>query len=55
MKLSKSIKKQIYCKIDFKKNEKNLNQFQNGLIHIRRIPVKKVKGRTFFKPKKYKI
>ena len=38
-----------------KKNEKNLNQFQNGLIHIRRIPVKKVKGRTFFKPKKYKI
>ena len=38
-----------------KKNEKNLNQFQNGLIHIRRIPVKKVKRRTFFKPKKYKM
>ena len=24
-----------------KKNEKSLNQFQNGLIHIRRIRVKK--------------
>ena len=33
-------------------NEKSLNQFQNGLRHIR---VKKGKGRIFLKPKKYKI
>ena len=29
-----------------KKNEKSLNQFQNGLMHIRRIRVKKKKQRT---------
>ena len=38
-----------------KKNEKSLNQFQNGLMHIRKIRVKKDKGQIFFKPKKYKI
>ena len=38
-----------------KKNEKGLNQFQNGLMHTKRIRVKKDKGRIFFKPKKYKI
>ena len=36
-------------------NEKSLNQFQNGLRHIRKIQVKKGKGRIFLKPKKYKI
>ena len=38
-----------------KKNEKSRNQFQNGLKQIRRIRVKKDKGRVFLKPKKYKI
>ena len=36
-----------------KKNEKSQNQFQNGLMQIGRIRVKK--GRIFLKPKKYKI
>ena len=36
-------------------NEKSLNQFQNGLRHIRKIQVKKGKGRIFLKSKKYKI
>ena len=36
-----------------KKNEKSLNQFQNGLMQIGRIRVKK--GLIFLKPKKYKI
>ena len=36
------IKKEIDLLQDrLKKNEKSLNQFQNGLIHIRRIRVKK--------------
>ena len=34
-----------------KKNEKSLNQFQNGLLQIK----KKDKGRIFLKPKKYEI
>ena len=38
-----------------KKNEKSLNQFQNGLKQIGRIRVKKDKGRIILKPKKYKI
>ena len=38
-----------------KKNEKSLNQFQNGLKQIGRMRVKKDKGRIIFKPKKYKI
>ena len=38
-----------------KKNEKSRNQFQNGLKQIRRIRVKKDKGRVFLNPKKYKI
>ena len=38
-----------------KKNEKSQNQFQNWLIHIGRIQVKKDKGQIFLKPKKYKI
>ena len=38
-----------------KKNEKSLNQFQNGLKQIGRMQVKKDKGRIIFKPKKYKI
>ena len=37
-----------------KKNEKSLNQFENGLMQIRRIRVKKDKGQIFLKPKKYK-
>ena len=41
MKLNKSIKKLIYCKIDLKKNGKSLNQFQNRLMYIRKIRVKK--------------
>ena len=36
-------------------NEKSLNQFQHGLRHIRKIRVKKGKGRIFLKPNKYKI
>ena len=36
-----------------KENEKSLNQFQNGLMQIGRIRVKK--GLIFLKPKKYKI
>ena len=39
----------------FKKNEKSQNQFQNGLIQIRRIRVKKEKRLIFLKPKKYEI
>ena len=35
-----------------KKNEKSLNQFQNGLVQIKRIRVKNDKGRILFKPKK---
>ena len=38
-----------------KKNAKNLNQFQNGLIQIGRIRVKKDKRQIFLEPKKYKI
>ena len=38
-----------------KKNEKSQNHFQNGLMQIGRIRVKKDKGRVFLKPKKYKI
>ena len=39
---NKQIKKEIDLLQDrLKKNEKSLNQFQNGLIHIRRIQVKK--------------
>ena len=38
-----------------KKNEKGQNQFQNWLMHIGRIQVKKDKGLIFLKPKKYKI
>ena len=34
-----------------KKNEKSLNQFQNGLLQIK----KRDKGRIFLKPKKYEI
>ena len=37
------------------KNEKSQNQFKIGLMQIKRIQVKKDKGRIFFKPKKYKI
>ena len=36
-------------------NEKSLNQFQNGLMQIGRIRVKKEKVRISFKLKKYKI
>ena len=50
------IKKEIDLSQDkLKKNEKSLNQFQNGLMHIRKFRVKKDKGQIFFKPKKYKI
>ena len=34
------IKKEIYYKTDLKKTEKSLNQFQNGLMKIKRIQVK---------------
>ena len=37
----KQINKEINVLQDRQKNEKSLNQFQNGLIHIRRIRVKK--------------
>ena len=37
----KQINKEINLLQDRQKNEKSLNQFQNGLIHIRRIRVKK--------------
>ena len=33
------------------KNEKSQNQFQNGLLQIKRIQVKKYKGQIFLKPK----
>ena len=33
------------------KNEKSQNQFQNGLLQIKRIQVKKDKGQIFLKPK----
>ena len=52
------IKKEIDLLQDrLKKNEKSLNQFQNGLMHIRReeYELKKDKGQIFLKPKKYKI
>ena len=38
-----------------KKNEKSQNQFQNGLIRIKKIGVNKDRGSMFFKPKNYKI
>ena len=38
-----------------KKNEKSQNQFQNELMQIGRIQVKKGQRRTFSKQKKYKI
>ena len=37
------------------KNEKSQNQFQNGLLQIKIIQVKKDKGQIFLKPKNYKI
>ena len=37
------------------KNKKSLNQFQNGLMQIKRIRVKKGKKTIFPKLKKYKI
>ena len=37
------------------KNEKSQNQFQNGLLQIKRIQVKRDKGQIFLKPKNYKI
>ena len=38
------------------KNEKLQNQFQNGLVRIGKIQVKKrTKNKSFFKPEKYKI
>ena len=47
------IKKEITSLQDRgKKNEKSLNQFQNGLVQIKRIQVKTDKGRILFKPKK---
>ena len=51
------IKKEIDLLQDrLKNNEKSLNQFQNGLMNIiKRIRVKKDKGRIFLKPNKYKI
>ena len=51
------IKKDINILQDrLKKDEKSLNQFQNGLMRIKKTHVKKKdKGRIFFKPKKYKI
>ena len=48
----KQINKEINLLQDrLKKNEKSLNQFQNGLLQIK----KKDKGRIFLKPKKYEI
>ena len=38
-----------------KKNEKRLNQFQNGLLQIGRIRVKKEQKTDLSKTKKYKI
>ena len=50
---SEQIKKEITSLQDRgKKNEKSLNQFQNGLVQIKRIRVKTDKGRILFKPKK---
>ena len=47
------IKKEITSLQDRgKKNEKSLNQFQNGLVQIKRIRVKNDKGRILFKQKK---
>ena len=47
------IKKEITSLQDRgKKNGKSLNQFQNGLVQIKRIRVKNDKGRILFKPKK---
>ena len=45
MKLGKWIKKYVYCKID-EKNEKSQNQFQNGLMQIRRTRVKKGQSKS---------
>ena len=50
------IKKEIHLLQNrLKKNKKSLNQFQDGLMHIRKIQLKKDEGRIFLKPKKYKI
>ena len=47
------IKKEITSLQDRgKKNEKSLNQFQNGLVQIKRIRAKNDKGRILFKPRK---
>ena len=52
----KQIKQEIELLQDrLKKNEKSMNQFQNGLMRIRRIQIKKDKGPIFLEPKKYKI
>ena len=49
------VNKEINLQDLLKKNEKNQNQFQNGLMQIGRIRVTKGQGRIFLKPKKYKI
>ena len=41
MRLSKSKKRQIYCKTDLRKTKKSQNQFKIGSMHIERIRVKK--------------
>ena len=46
------IKKEIDLLQDrLKKNEKSLNQFQNGLMHIRKIRVKKGQRTVLFQTK----
>ena len=50
------IKKEIGLSQDrLKKNEKNLNQFQNRLMQIKRIRVKKEQRTDLSQTKKYKI
>ena len=49
MKLSKSKKKIELLQDRLKKNAKHQNQFQNGLMQIKRIQLKKDKGRILFK------
>ena len=49
----KQIKKEITSLQDrCKKNEKSLNQFQNGLVQIKRIRVKKGQRQDSFQTKK---
>ena len=50
------IEKEIILLEDrLKKNEKSMNQLQNGLMHTKRIQVQRGQKQDFFQTKKYLI